>query len=156
MHHFAVLLGYGASAINPYLAFETIADIIQRGLLTGVSIEEGVQKYLKASVKGVVKILSKMGISTIHSYRGAQIFEALGLNSAVVDKYFVGTPTRIEGVGMDVIAEEVRIRHETAFPERSANGHTLDVGGKFQFRDGGEYHLFNPATIQQAAECGAQ
>ena len=149
VHHFAVLLGYGVSAINPYLAFETIADIIQRGLLTDVSIKEGVKKYIKASVKGVVKILSKMGISTIHSYRGAQIFEALGLSSTVVNKYFVGTPSRIEGVGMDVIAEEVRIRHEAAFPERSANGHTLDVGGEFQFRDGGEYHLFNPETISR-------
>jgi glutamate synthase (ferredoxin) len=149
VHHFAVLLGYGVSAINPYLAFETIVDIIQRGLLTGVPIEKGVEKYIKASIKGVVKILSKMGISTIHSYRGAQIFEALGLNSAVVDKYFVGTPTRIEGVGLDVIAEEVRIRHEAAFPERSANGHTLDAGGQFQFRDGGEYHLFNPETLSQ-------
>ena len=149
VHHFAVLLGYGVSAINPYLAFETIRDIIQRGLLGDVTFEAGVQKYIKASVKGVVKILSKMGISTIHSYRGAQIFEALGLNSAVVEKYFVGTPSRIEGIGMDVIAEEVRMRHNAAFPERSANGHTLDVGGEFQFRDGGEYHLFNPETISR-------
>ncbi len=98
--------------------------------MTGVTFEEGAQKYLKASVKGVVKVLSKMGISTIHSYRGAQIFEALGLSSVVVDKYFSGTPTRIEGVGLDVIAEEVRMRHESAFPERPANGHTLDVGGQ--------------------------
>ena len=149
VHHFGVLLGYGVSAINPYLAFETIADIIQSGLLAGVPVKEGVQKYIKASVKGIVKILSKMGISTIHSYRGAQIFEALGLNSTVVDKYFVGTPSRIEGVGLDVIAEEVRIRHESAFPERPANGHTLDVGGHFQFRDGGEYHQFNPETISR-------
>ncbi|NCF68192.1 MAG: glutamate synthase large subunit [Chloroflexi bacterium] len=149
VHHFAVLLGYGVSAINPYLAFETIADIIQRGLLVDVPYDKGVQTYIKASVKGVIKILSKMGISTIHSYRGAQIFEALGLNNAVIEKYFVGTPSRIEGIGMDVIAEEVRMRHAAAFPERSANGHTLDVGGQFQFRDGGEYHLFNPETISR-------
>ncbi len=149
VHHFAALLGYGASAVNPYLAIETISDMLQQGLMTGVTIKEGTDKYLKASVKGVVKILSKMGISTIHSYRGAQIFEALGLSSAVVDKYFLGTPTRIEGVGLDVLAEEVRTRHEIAFPERQANGHTLDVGGRFQFREGGEYHLFNPETIQK-------
>ncbi len=147
VHQFAVLLGYGASAINPYLAFETIKDIIDQRLLTTVSYEEGVKKYIKAINKGVIKILSKMGISTIHSYRGAQIFEALGLNSAVIDKYFVGTPTRIEGVGIDVIAEEARIRHKAAFPNRSANGHTLDVGGRYQVREGGEYHLFNPVTV---------
>ncbi len=152
VHHFAVLLGYGASAINPYLAFETIIDIVNRGLISGLSYEEAIQKYINASVKGVVKILSKMGISTIHSYRGAQIFEALGLSSDLVDKYFVGTPTRIEGVGMDVIAAEVVIRHLSAFPERPVNGHTLDVGGRFQYRDGGEYHQFNPATIQRLQE----
>jgi glutamate synthase (ferredoxin) len=151
-HHFAVLLGYGASAINPYLAFETIADIVDRGLITDTDYKTATEKYIKASVKGIVKILSKMGISTIHSYRGAQIFEALGLSSAVVDEYFIGTPTRIEGVGMDVVAEEVRIRHQSAFPERPVNGHTLDVGGRFQYREDGEYHLFNPATIHRLQE----
>ncbi len=151
-HHFAVLLGYGASAINPYLAFETIGDIVNRGLINETTIEEATSKYVKASVKGIIKILSKMGISTIHSYRGAQIFEALGLSSEVVDKYFVGTPSRIEGVGLDIIAEEVYIRHESAFPERQVNGHTLDVGGRFQYRDGGEYHLFNPETIHHLQE----
>ncbi|MDX1415312.1 MAG: glutamate synthase large subunit [Candidatus Promineifilaceae bacterium] len=149
VHHFAVLLGYGASAVNPYLALETITDMIRRGLLTGVTKHAAVEKYIKASVKGVVKVLSKMGISTVHSYRGAQIFEALGLSSAVIDTYFCGTPTRIEGADLDVIADEVRIRHESAFPERPANGLTLDVGGRFQFREGGEYHLFNPETIQK-------
>ncbi|MFN2135254.1 MAG: glutamate synthase large subunit [Candidatus Promineifilaceae bacterium] len=152
VHHFATLLGYGASAINPYLAFETIHDIIERGLATDISYEDAVAKYIKASVKGIIKILSKMGISTIHSYRGAQIFEALGLSSAVVDKYFIGTPTRIEGVGMEVIAEEVSIRHESAFPARPVNGHTLEVGGRFQFREGGEYHLFNPVTVHRLQE----
>ena len=137
-HEFAVLLGYGASAVNPYLALETIADIVDRGLISGTTYEKAIAKYIKASVKGIVKILSKMGISTIHSYRGAQIFEALGLSSAVVDKYFIGTPTRIEGVGIDIIAEEVKIRHESAFPERPVNGHTLDVGGRFQYREDGE------------------
>ncbi len=149
VHHFAVLLGYGASGINPYLALETIQDIINRGLVSGVTLEEGIQKYLKSSVKGVIKVLSKMGISTIHSYRGAQIFEALGLSSEVVDKYFRGTPSRIEGVGLETIAEEVCMRHDAAFPDRPANGHTLEVGGKYQFREGGEYHLFNPDTIHK-------
>ncbi|MFN2170835.1 MAG: glutamate synthase large subunit [Candidatus Promineifilaceae bacterium] len=148
-HQFAVLLGYGASAINPYLAFETIADIVDRGLITGTDYQTATEKYIKASVKGIVKILSKMGISTIHSYRGAQIFEALGLSSDVVDEYFIGTPTRIEGVGMDIIAEEVTIRHRSAFPERPVNGHTLDVGGRFQYREDGEYHLFNPETVHR-------
>ncbi|MFN2138855.1 MAG: glutamate synthase large subunit, partial [Candidatus Promineifilaceae bacterium] len=151
-HDFAVLLGYGASAINPYLAFETIGDIVDRGLITDITFENATEKYTKASVKGIVKILSKMGISTIHSYRGAQIFEALGLNSDVVDRYFVGTPTRIEGVGMDIIAEEVKIRHESAFPKRAVNGHALDAGGRFQYRENGEYHLFNPATVHRLQE----
>ena len=151
-HDFAVLLGYGASAINPYLAFETIGDIVDRGLVTDITFENATEKYTKASVKGIVKILSKMGISTIHSYRGAQIFEALGLNSDVVDRYFVGTPTRIEGVGMDIIAEEVKIRHESAFPKRAVNGHALDAGGRFQYRENGEYHLFNPATVHRLQE----
>ncbi len=146
-HQFAVLLGYGASAINPYLAIETIADIVDRGLITDMTHEEAIAKYVKASVKGIIKILSKMGISTIHSYRGAQIFEALGLSSEVVDRYFVGTPTRIEGIGMAIIAEEVKLRHESAFPDRPVNGHALEVGGRFQYREDGEYHLFNPATI---------
>ncbi len=149
VHHFAVLLGYGAEAINPYLAFETIHDLLERRLAVGVSYEEGVAKYTKAVVKGVVKVLSKMGISTIQSYCGAQIFEALGLSREVVDAYFTGTPTRIGGIGLDVVAAEQYQRHREAFPERPANGHTLDVGGRFQFREDGEFHLFNPGTIHR-------
>lgn len=149
VHHFATLLGFGADAINPYLVYETIADILQKRLLVGVSLELGIRKYIKAVVKGVIKILSKMGISTIQSYRGAQIFEALGLHQDVVDKYFTGTPSRIAGSDMEMIGKEVQIRHTHAFPERPSNGHALPVGGKYQFREEGEYHLFNPSTVHR-------
>jgi glutamate synthase domain-containing protein 2/glutamate synthase domain-containing protein 1/glutamate synthase domain-containing protein 3 len=149
IHHFACLIGFGAEAINPYLAFETIHDLIQCRLVTGIDYEDAVGKYLKACTKGVIKVLSKMGISTVQSYHAAQIFEALGLSRSVVDRYFTGTPTRIEGADLDVIADEARERHTAAFPERPANGHTLDVGGRYQYREGGEYHLFNPSTIHR-------
>jgi glutamate synthase (ferredoxin) len=149
VHHFATLLGYGADAINPYLAFESLADLIQKQLLTGVSYEEAVYKYVKAIVKGVVKVISKMGISTLQSYQGAQIFEAVGLHPEVVDAYFTGTPSRIGGVGLDVLAEEVCIRHRHAFPDRPSNGHVLETGGTYQWREGGEQHLFNPATVHR-------
>ncbi|MFO7680776.1 MAG: glutamate synthase large subunit [Chloroflexota bacterium] len=157
VHHFAVLLGYGADAINPYLAYETIGDILNKNLVTGVSHEKAESLYIKAVVKGVVKIISKMGISTVQSYRGAQIFEALGLHQEVVDRYFTGTPTRIQGATLRTIAQEVEIRHKAAFPERPSNGHALPVGGKYQWRQGGEPHLFNPKTInalQQAVRSG--
>ncbi|HXJ71788.1 MAG TPA: glutamate synthase-related protein, partial [Candidatus Dormibacteraeota bacterium] len=107
------------------------------------------KNYLKAAMKGVVKVISKMGISTIQSYWGAQIFEAVGLKKEFIDKYFTWTPSRIEGVGIDVIGREVLLRHQRAFPDRPANGHVLDVGGQYQWRDGGEYHLFNPQTIHK-------
>ncbi|MCP4259292.1 MAG: glutamate synthase large subunit, partial [Planctomycetes bacterium] len=147
VHHFAVLIGYGAGAINPYLAFETIDDIIRQKMLVGVTHDEAVKKYIKAAVKGVVKTASKIGISTIQSYRGAQIFEAVGLNSKVIDKYFTWTPSRIEGVGLDEIAREVQLRHTLAFPDRELNEKTLDVGGEYKWRRDGERHLFNPETI---------
>ena len=121
VHHFALLIGYGCSAINPYLAFETLDDMIREGLLLKLDHKTAVKKYIKAAVKGVVKTMAKMGISTIQSYRGAQIFEAVGLNSNVVDKYFTWTPSRIQGVGMDVLAEEVLARHRHAFPDRPVN-----------------------------------
>src|SRR6202043_4109154 len=104
VHHFALLIGYGAGAINPYLAFETLDDMIRQGDLTDVDHDHAVKNFIKAAVKGVVKVISKMGISTIQSYRGAQIFEAIGLKQEVIDKYFTWTPSRIEGVGLDVIA----------------------------------------------------
>ncbi len=147
VHHFATLIGYGATAINPYLAYETLHGMVAEKLLPGLTAEEAVKGYIKASVKGVVKTLSKMGISTIQSYCGAQIFEALGLNQVVIDKYFTRTPSRIGGIGLDVIAAEARLRHRHGFPERSGNGHNLDVGGEYQWRKDGEQHLFNPQSI---------
>jgi len=147
VHHFALLIGYGCSAINPYLAFETLDDLIRQGLLRDMDHKTACKNYAKAAVKGVVKVCSKMGISTIQSYRGAQIFEAVGLHHRVVDKYFTWTPSRIEGVGLDVIAEEVLQRHRQAYTERSGNGAVLDPGGQYQWRQDGEFHLFNPDTI---------
>jgi glutamate synthase (ferredoxin) len=149
VHHFACLMGFGAEAINPYLAFETIDDMVRSGLLTGVTAEEAFRKYNKAALKGVVKVISKMGISTLQSYCAAQIFEVLGLGSAVVERCFTGTPSRIEGASMETLAAEAAQRHAAAFPARSANGHTLDAGGRFQYREDGEFHLFHPTTIHK-------
>ncbi len=149
VHHFALLIGYGAGGINPYLAYETLDDMIKEGLLTDITYKEAVKNYNKAIVKGVVKVMSKMGISTIQSYRGAQIFEAVGLNHTVIDKYFAWTSSRVEGVGIDVIAKEVHMRHERAFSDRQVDGKTLDVGGKYQWRQDGEHHLFNPETVHK-------
>ncbi len=149
VHHFSLLVGYGAGAINPYLAFETLDDLIQFGLLKNIDHKTACKNYVKAAVKGVVKVISKMGISTIQSYRGAQIFEAVGLHNSVVDKYFTWTASRVEGVGLDVIAREVLIRHQHAFPDRQVNGHTLDVGGQYQWRADGEVHLFSPQTVHK-------
>jgi glutamate synthase (ferredoxin) len=147
VHHFSLLIGFGAGAINPYLAFETLDDMIHQGLLKEIKHKEACKNFVKAAVKGVVKVISKMGISTIQSYRGAQIFEAIGLNQAVIDRYFTWTPSRVEGIGLDIIAQEVLIRHARAFPERSVNGHTLEAGGQYQWRAGGEVHLFSPQTV---------
>ncbi len=148
VHHFALLIGYGCSAINPYLAYETIADLIHQGLLPSADLQKSIQKFIKAAIKGVVKTMAKMGISTVQSYRGAQIFEAVGLNSEVVDRYFTWTPSRIQGIGLDVIAAEALARHHHAYPSRALNGE-LDPGGQYQVRDGGEQHLFNPQTIHK-------
>ena len=149
IHHFATLLGFGADAINPYLAFETIQDLIEKELVTEVAYEEGVKKYVKALVYGVTKIMSKMGISTVQSYRGAQIFEALGLHKSVVDKYFTGTASRIAGSDISTICREVEIRHKAAFPERSSHSNALPAGGRYQWRENGEYHIFNPNTVHR-------
>ena len=149
VHHFALLIGYGAGAINPYLAFETLDDMLRQGILTQIDHKHAVKNYAKALAKGVVKTMSKMGISTIQSYRGAQIFEAVGLNREVIDKYFTWTASRIGGVGLDVIGEEVKRRHFHAFPDRQVNGQTLDPGGQYQWRKDGEYHLFNPETVHK-------
>ena len=149
VHHYSLLIGYGAGAINPYVAFETIGDMVRQGLLTGLSVKDACKNYVKASVKGVVKVISKMGISTIQSYRGAQIFEAIGLHPSVVEKYFTGTASRVGGVGLDVLARELLVRHQAAFPARQVNGHVLEVGGSYQWRADGEFHLFNPQTVHK-------
>ncbi len=157
VHNYAVLLGYGCGAINPYLAFATLDNMIKEGLLVDVDYETACYNYVKAVTKGVIKIASKIGISTIQSYRGAQIFESLGLNHDVIDKYFTWTASRLEGVSLDVIAQETIMRHQHAFPERQVNGHTLDVGGEYQWRKDGEAHLLSPQTIhtlQQAVRQG--
>jgi glutamate synthase (ferredoxin) len=147
VHHCALLMGYGAGAINPYLAFETLDDMIRQGLLAGLDHEEAVRHYIKALNKGILKVISKMGISTIQSYCGAQIFEAIGLSREFVDQYFTGTPSRIGGVGLDVIAEEAIRRHRRAFPDRLVAKPDLEWGGEYQWRRDGEYHLFNPDTV---------
>jgi len=157
VHHFATLLGYGAGAVNPYLAFESIGQMIEEQLLSDVTYEQAVRNYVKASVKGIIKVLSKMGISTIQSYRGAQIFEAIGISKDVIDRYFTWTPTRIGGIGLDTIHEEVRLRHERAFAIRGGAETALDSGGEYQWRSDGEEHLYNPRTIhtlQQACRTG--
>ena len=148
VHHFAALLGYGCTAINPYLAFESIEDLIQQGMLPDVEYHQAVKNFIKASVKGVVKTMAKMGISTIPSYRGAQIFEAVGLHQSVIDKYFTWTPSRIGGTDLQGIARELLERHARAYPKRVAMEPTLDPGGQYQWRKEGEEHLFNPLTIQ--------
>jgi glutamate synthase (NADPH) large chain len=147
VHHMALLLGYGAGAVNPYLAFETLDDMIRQGMLPGLDHAAAVTNYVKALNKGVLKVISKMGISTIQSYRGAQIFEAVGLNREFVDRYFTWTASRVSGVGLDVIAEEVLMRHHRAFPRRPVGALELDWGGEYQWRRDGEYHLFNPDTV---------
>ncbi|MBI4581359.1 MAG: glutamate synthase subunit alpha, partial [Planctomycetes bacterium] len=149
VHHFALLLSYGVGAVNPYVAFETLAHAHAEGWLRGeMTLEDVEQHYVKAINKGVIKVMSKMGISTLHSYRGAQIFEAVGLNQEVIDKYFCWTPSRIGGVGLDVIAREVELRHDKAFPRRGVPEFLdLEPGGQYQWRRRGEYHLTNPLTV---------
>jgi glutamate synthase domain-containing protein 2/glutamate synthase domain-containing protein 1/glutamate synthase domain-containing protein 3 len=147
VHHFALLTGYGAGAVNPYLVFESIEDIIRRQNLTGIDVQKAIKHYVKAAVKGIVKTMSKMGISTIQSYRGAQIFEAVGLNSEVVDTYFKWTASRIEGIDLAGIAREVGERHRRAYPGREFRDEVLDPGGVYKWRHDGEHHAFNPTTI---------
>ncbi len=147
VHHVALLMGYGAGAVNPYLAFESLHDLIRQGLLPGVTEGQAVQGYLKALNKGVLKVMSKMGISTLQSYCGAQIFEAVGLDHGFVEKYFTSTSSRIGGVGLETISEEVRRRHAQAFGRRPAGPVELGSGGEYQWRRDGELHLFNPDTV---------
>jgi glutamate synthase (NADPH) large chain len=147
VHHCALLLGYGAGVVNPYLAFETLDDMMRQGLLRGISHDQAVKNYIKALNKGILKVMSKMGISTLQSYCGAQIFEAVGLEKTFVDTYFTWTASRIGGVGIDVIAEEVAQRHQRAFDHRTGGRSELESGGEYQWRRDGEYHLFNPETV---------
>ncbi|WTM65099.1 glutamate synthase large subunit [Humidisolicoccus flavus] len=149
VHHVALLVGYGASAINPYLAMETAEQLSRAGRLPGVDPDDAVHNLIKALGKGVLKIMSKMGISTVGSYAAAQAFEAVGLSQEFVDRYFVGTTTRLGGVGIDTIAEENRQRHLTAYPaERAVLAHEqLETGGEYQWRRDGAPHLFNPETV---------
>ncbi|MDB6075064.1 MAG: glutamate synthase family protein, partial [Verrucomicrobiaceae bacterium] len=157
VHHFCTLIGYGCAAINPYLAFETLDDMIRQKLLVGVDHYTACKNFVKAATKGIVKVASKIGISTIQSYLGAQIFECVGLQATVVEKYFTGTATRIEGSDMAAIAEEVLERHNEAFMDRQVNAQTLQVGGEYQWRAEGEAHLFSPQVIhslQKAVRTG--
>ncbi|MUT67741.1 glutamate synthase large subunit [Paenibacillus sp. NEAU-GSW1] len=147
VHHYALLLGYGVNAVNPYLAFETLDDMIRQGLLRNIKHEKAVKNYIKAATKGVTKVLSKMGISTIQSYRGAQIFEAVGLKEELIDQYFTWTPSRIGGIGLDVVAEEALKYHNKAYAEQEGGEKELDSGGEYQWRKDGEEHLFSPQTI---------
>ena len=151
VHHMALLIGYGAGAINPYLAFESIEDLIAHSMhgLGGVDAGKAVRNYIKACGKGVLKVMSKMGVSTVASYTGAQIFEAIGLGDELVERYFTGTVSRLGGIGLDEIAAEVAARHATAHPTRpEERAHRkLELGGEYQWRREGELHLFNPETV---------
>lgn len=148
MHHFAVLIGYGANAINPYLAFETIEDQINNGLYPPeIAYKDAQKNFLKSCRKGLFKVISKMGISTIQSYCGAQIFEAVGLASSFVEKYFTATPSRIGGIGIETVAEEMFRRHRFAYPDHPKDDRLLDEGGDYHWRREGEYHQLNPQTI---------
>ena len=149
VHHIAMLIGFGAAAVNPYLAFESIEDLIREGELTGIEAATAVRNYLKALGKGVMKVMSKMGISTVASYTGAQAFEAVGIDKDVIDEYFSGTPTQLGGIGLEVIAEEVKLRHRRAYPENPTERvhRRLEVGGEYAFRREGELHLFTPEVV---------
>ncbi len=148
VHHFCLLLGYGAGAINPYLAFESLADMAKRRMLNdGIDAATAKKNYVKAVVKGVVKVMARMGISTIQSYRGAQIFEAIGLNAEFIDRYFTSTPSQVSGIGLAELSCEVLAHHRRAFPDRPVGPRLLAWGGQYQWRREGEHHLFNPETI---------
>jgi len=159
VHHFSLLIGYGCSAINPYLAFETIDDMIRSDQLVGIDHQTACKNMVKAATKGVIKVMAKMGVSAIQSYRGAQLFEALGLRQDVIDQYFTWTSSRVGGIGLDVIAQEVLARHHAAFPDRIINrNNVLPSGGQYQWRKDGEEHLFSPEAIhrlQKAVRTGS-
>ncbi|MER7462542.1 glutamate synthase large subunit [Streptomyces sp. NPDC097981] len=150
VHHVALLIGYGAAAVNPYLAMESVEDLLRAGtFLSGLEPEQAIKNLIYALGKGVLKVMSKMGISTVASYRGAQVFEAVGLNEEFVGAYFQGTATKIGGAGLDVIAKEVAARHAKAYPASgiAATHRALEIGGEYQWRREGEPHLFDPETV---------
>jgi glutamate synthase domain-containing protein 2/glutamate synthase domain-containing protein 1/glutamate synthase domain-containing protein 3 len=147
--HLALLVGYGATAVNPYLAFQTIENMINNGDVEGITVEEGKKNYIHALCHGLLKILSKMGICTLESYHGAQIFEAMGLCPEFIEKYFEGTPSRIGGIGARVIAEETLIKHRNAYNNIRKPLEELEGGGQYAWRRDGEFHLFNPETISK-------
>ncbi|MDO9455105.1 glutamate synthase large subunit [Nocardioides sp.] len=149
VHHVALLVGYGAAAVNPYLAMESVEDLAREGYYVTVEPEKAVANLVKALGKGVLKVMSKMGVSTVASYTGAQIFEAVGLSQEVVEPYFTGTTSKLGGIGLDTIAEEVARRHATAYPRGGVlpTHRELETGGEYQWRRDGEPHLFNPETV---------
>ncbi|MFB8029795.1 glutamate synthase large subunit [Streptomyces sp. NPDC056465] len=150
VHHVALLIGYGAAAVNPYLAMESVEDLVRAGtFIEGIDAELAIRNLIYALGKGVLKVMSKMGISTVASYRGAQVFEAVGLDDAFVAQYFNGTATKIGGAGLDVVAKEVAARHAKAYPASgiSASHRALEIGGEYQWRREGEPHLFDPETV---------
>jgi glutamate synthase (NADPH/NADH) large chain len=150
VHHVALLIGYGAAAVNPYLAMESVEDLVRRGVfISGVEVEVAVKNLVRALGKGVLKVMSKMGVSTVASYTGAQIFEAIGLSQETVDRYFTGTTSKLGGIGLDVLAEEVLLRHRKAYPLDGipAAHRELEIGGEYQWRREGEPHLFDPETV---------
>ncbi|MFD3904917.1 glutamate synthase large subunit [Streptomyces californicus] len=150
VHHVALLIGYGAAAVNPYLAMESVEDLVRAGtFIQDVDAEQAIRNLIYALGKGVLKVMSKMGISTVASYRGAQVFEAVGLDEAFVATYFNGTATKIGGAGLDVIAKEVAARHTKAYPASgiAASHRALEIGGEYQWRREGEPHLFDPETV---------
>ncbi|MFJ4919195.1 glutamate synthase large subunit [Streptomyces sp. NPDC088725] len=150
VHHVALLIGYGAAAVNPYLAMESVEDLVRAGtFIEGLEPEQAIRNLIYALGKGVLKVMSKMGISTVASYRGAQVFEAVGLDEAFVEKYFSGTATKIGGAGLDIVAQEVAARHAKGYPASgiSASHRKLEIGGEYQWRREGEPHLFDPETV---------
>ncbi len=153
VHHFAMLIGFGAEAICPYVALSSVRKMVRNQMITNLSESEAVDKYIKSIGYGLLKVMSKMGISTLQSYRGAQIFEALGIGLHVVNEYFSGTSSRIDGIGLDVIGQEVKMRHDRAFPQKQISGtYPLDAGGYYQWRRGGERHAFSPSAIANMQE----
>ena len=144
-HHFACLFGYGASAINPYMVNEIIEDQVNKEIIKGLTFSNAVKNYNKAVAKGIIKVMNKIGISTLHSYRGAQIFEALGLGNEFIERFFCNTPSRIEGVGLNELENEIEKRFKKAFSDDQKFGLDLEIGGEYRWRRDGEAHMLIPS-----------